>query len=89
MLFSYITHTLRREYYANDGPDVRHTIAEVKQRSKVGRWSGHQTFNFSSSYFGRHVKSLVPAAFAVVSTHQSALGRRVVDYGPFFLCVIH
>jgi hypothetical protein len=26
--------------------------------------------------FGRHVKQLVPAAFAVVSTHQSALGPR-------------
>jgi hypothetical protein len=30
---------------------------------------------------------LVPAAFAVVSTHQSAIG--VVGYGPFFLCAIH
>jgi hypothetical protein len=26
--------------------------------------------------FGMHVKPLVPAAFAVVSTHQSALGPR-------------
>jgi hypothetical protein len=26
--------------------------------------------------FGRHVKSLVPDAFAVVSTHQPALGPR-------------
>jgi hypothetical protein len=26
--------------------------------------------------FGRHVKPLVPAAFTVVSTHQSALGPR-------------
>jgi hypothetical protein len=26
--------------------------------------------------FGRHVKPSVPAAFAVVSTHQSALGPR-------------
>jgi hypothetical protein len=31
-------------------------------------------------YFGRHVKPLVSAAFAVVSTHQSALGPRV-GYG--------
>jgi hypothetical protein len=30
---------------------------------------------------------LVQAAFAVVSTHQSALGS-VVGYGPFFLFVI-
>jgi hypothetical protein len=28
--------------------------------------------------FGRHVKPLVPAAFAVVSTHQPALGTRGV-----------
>jgi hypothetical protein len=26
--------------------------------------------------FGRHVKPLAPAAFAIVSTHQSALGPR-------------
>jgi hypothetical protein len=26
--------------------------------------------------FGRHVKALVPTAFAVVSTHESAMGRR-------------
>jgi hypothetical protein len=38
--------------------------------------------------FGRHVKPLVPSTFAVVNTHQSALGSRV-GYGPFFLCVIH
>jgi hypothetical protein len=31
---------------------------------------------------------LVPAAFAVVNTQQSALGH-MVDYGPFSLCVIH
>jgi hypothetical protein len=31
---------------------------------------------------------LVPAAFAVVSTHHSG-GPRGVGYGPFSLCVIH
>ncbi|CAH0397353.1 unnamed protein product [Chilo suppressalis] len=30
----------------------------------------------ASPCFGRHVKPLVPAASAVVSTHQSALGPR-------------
>jgi hypothetical protein len=40
------------------------------------------------SCFARHVKPLVPAVFAVVSTYQPALGR-VLGYGPFFLCVIH
>jgi hypothetical protein len=39
--------------------------------------------------FGRHVKPLVPALFAVVSIHQYALGPRGVGYGPFSLCVIH
>jgi hypothetical protein len=38
--------------------------------------------------YGRHVKPLVPAVFAVVSTHQSALAR-VVGYGLFSLWVIH
>jgi hypothetical protein len=38
--------------------------------------------------FGRHVKPAVPAAFPVVSTHQSALGPRGGS-GPFSLCVIH
>jgi hypothetical protein len=33
--------------------------------------------------FGRHVKPLVPAAFAVVSTHHSA------GYGMFSLCLTH
>jgi hypothetical protein len=37
--------------------------------------------------FKRHVKPLVPDAFAVVSTHQPALGPR--GYGPFSLCVMH
>jgi hypothetical protein len=31
---------------------------------------------------------LVPVAFAVVSTTDPNWAR-VVDYGPFFLCVIH
>jgi hypothetical protein len=43
---------------------------------------------FIISSFGRHVKPLFPAAFAVVSTHQPALAR-VVGYGLFSLCVIH
>jgi hypothetical protein len=45
---------------------------------------GDQKFLFGA--FGRHAKPLVPAAFAVVSTHKSTLGQRGV-YGPFF-CVI-
>jgi hypothetical protein len=39
--------------------------------------------------FGRHVKPLVPAAFAVVSIHQPTHWDRVLGYDPFFLCVIY
>jgi hypothetical protein len=39
-------------------------------------------------FFGRHVKPLVQAVFAVVSTHEPARAR-VVGYGPFSLRVIH
>jgi hypothetical protein len=50
----------------------------------VGHPMGDQKFIISNSEefltcipkHGRHVKPLVPAAFAVVSTHQSALGPR-------------
>jgi hypothetical protein len=62
-------------YEELDGPAVsalRCVIAEVKEH-----WS----------VIGRHVKPLVPAAFAVVSTHQPALGLR--GYGPLSLCAIH
>jgi hypothetical protein len=31
---------------------------------------------YAPPWFGRHVKTLVPAVFAVVSTHQSALDPR-------------
>jgi hypothetical protein len=52
----------------------------------VSYWMGDQKKKLSRAppCFGRHVKPLVPAAFAVVSTHQPALG-----YGPFSLYVIH
>jgi hypothetical protein len=42
--------------------------------------------------FGRHVKPLVPAAFAVVSTHQSALPPRGGIWAVLLMCspyVIH
>jgi hypothetical protein len=40
-----------------------------------------------SPCFGRHVKLLVLAAFAVVNTHLPHW-TRVVGYGPFSLCII-
>jgi hypothetical protein len=60
-----------------DGPAVSalwRAIAKVKQCWTVIGWV---TKNLSSRIppcFGRHNKPLVPAVFAVVSTHQSALG---------------
>jgi hypothetical protein len=40
-------------------------------------------------WFGRHVKPLVPAALAVVITHQPALGPRGGLWPVLSLCVIH
>jgi hypothetical protein len=39
--------------------------------------------------FGRHVKQLAPAPFAVVSTHQPALGLRGGSCPVLLMCVIH
>jgi hypothetical protein len=55
---------------------LRRTIAEVKQRWSVIGWVTKNLLSRAPPCFGRHVKTLVPAAFAVVSTHQSALGPR-------------
>jgi hypothetical protein len=56
-----------------------------RKLSNVGHWMSDQNvLSRASPRFERHVKPLVPAVFAVVSTHQTALG-----YGPFFLCVLH
>jgi hypothetical protein len=74
-----------------DGPAVsalRSATAKVKQRwSVIGRSTKYLLLQ-APPCFGRHVKPLVLAAFAVVRTHQSALAL-VVGYGPFTLCVIH
>jgi hypothetical protein len=58
---------------------LRRAIAEVKQRwSDIG-WP--KIIILSSSL--RHVKPLVPDAFAVVRTHQPALGPRGKAHSPF------
>jgi hypothetical protein len=51
-------------------------------------WVTRNLLSRAPPCFGRHVKPLVPAAFAFVSTHNSH-GARVVGYGPFSLSVIH
>jgi hypothetical protein len=63
-------------------------IVEVQQRSSVIGWVINIILSWASPWFEKHVKPLVPAAFAVVSTHQHA-PRRVVGYDLFSLCVIH
>jgi hypothetical protein len=51
-------------------------IVEVEQRWSVIGWVTKNSLSRAPPYFGRHVKSWFPTAFAVVSTHQSALGPR-------------
>jgi hypothetical protein len=60
-----------------DGPSVSalwRVIAGVTQHWSFIGWVTKILLSQALSCFGRHVKSLVPAAFAIVSTHQSALG---------------
>jgi hypothetical protein len=62
-----------------EGPAVsalRRTIAEVKQHWSVIGWVTKNLLSGPPPCFGRHVKLLVPAAFAVVSIHQPVLPAR-------------
>jgi hypothetical protein len=68
-----------------DGPAVsalRRAVAEVKQRWSIIGWVTKGLL----SCFGRHVKPLVPAAFAVVSTDQPALGPCGGFWPVLFMC---
>jgi hypothetical protein len=59
--------------------DPRPVRLGVRSRSSenVGYWMGKQILlSRAPPCFARHVKPLVKAAFAVVSTHQSALSPR-------------
>jgi hypothetical protein len=62
-------------------------LMTMKQRWSVMRWVSKNLLSRAPSCLGRHVKPLVPAAFAVVSTNPH--WPSVVGYGPFSLCVIH
>jgi hypothetical protein len=66
---------------------LRCAIAEVKQRWSVIGWVIKKLLFQAHPCFGRLVKPMVPAAFAVVSTHP--YWARVVGYGPFSICIIH
>jgi hypothetical protein len=65
---------------------LRRAIGEVKQQ--IIGWVTKNLLYRAPVCFRRHVKPLVPAAFAVVSTHQPALGPRG-GYGPLSLCITH
>jgi hypothetical protein len=54
----------------------RHAIVEVKQRAPIIGYVIKILLSRAPPCFGRHVKALVPAAFAVVNTHQTAVGPR-------------
>jgi hypothetical protein len=54
----------------------RRVIAKVKQRWSVIGWVTKNLLSWAPPCFGRHVMSLVSAAFAVVSSHQPALSPR-------------
>jgi hypothetical protein len=62
---------------------LRHEIAEIKQRRSVIGWVTKNVLS-RAPCLGRHVKPLVPTAFEVVSTQQSALGSR--DGFVLFIC---
>jgi hypothetical protein len=53
---------------------LQRAITDVKQRWSVIGWGTKNLLSRVPPCFGRHVNPFVPAAFAVVSTHQSALG---------------
>jgi hypothetical protein len=58
-----------------DRPAVSTTV-KAKQRWSVIGWVTKNLFARAPPCFGRQVKPLLPAAFIVVWTHQSALGLR-------------
>jgi hypothetical protein len=55
---------------------LRRVIAEVKQNWSAIGWVTKNVLSRAPPSFVRHVKPLVPAVFAVVSTHQPGLDPR-------------
>jgi hypothetical protein len=62
---------------------LQRAIADVKQLWSVIEWVTNILLSRAPPCFGRHVKPLVPAAFAVVIAHQPALGPRGVARSPY------
>jgi hypothetical protein len=65
--------------------ELRRAIAEDTQCWSVIGWVTKNLLSRASPCFGRQVKPLVPAAFAITNP----LWAPVVGYGPFSSCVIH
>jgi hypothetical protein len=67
---------------------LRRASAVATQRWSVIGWVTKNLLSRAPSCFGRHVKPLVPAAFAVINTHKPVLDKRG---GLWFVClwVIH
>jgi hypothetical protein len=71
------------------GPAVhalRRAIAEVKQRWSLIGWVTKNLLSRAPPCFERHVNLLVPATFAVVSTHQPTLGLRTGLWPVLLMC---
>jgi hypothetical protein len=71
-------HTTMNDDEELDGPAVSallRGIAEIWQRWSVIGWVTKILLSRAAPCFGKHVKPLVPAAFAVV-TYQTALSPR-------------
>jgi hypothetical protein len=65
---------------------LRRAIAEFNQRWSVIGWVTKNLLSLAPPWFGRHVKSVVPAEFAVVSTHQPTLRPRGVLWPILLMC---
>jgi hypothetical protein len=72
--------SFKADYFLElDGPAVsmlRHAIVEVMQRWAIIGWVTKNFFIPNSFVLRKALKPLVPAAFAVVSSHQPALRPR-------------
>jgi hypothetical protein len=77
------------KYENLDGPAVsalRRAIAKVKQSWSVVGWVTKNLLSLAPPFFERQVKQLVPAAFAVVSTHLPAMGPRGGSWSVLLAC---
>jgi hypothetical protein len=59
---------------------LRRPIVEVRRRWSVIGWVTKNLLSQAPPCFGRHVNPLVPAAFAVVSTHQPVSSAETWPY---------